>query len=177
MNKVILGLGALILSTSVQAADVNRFTLGASVGMWTYEEQDVPDFKPYSFEVSGAYSINQFFDIYANAGLGVHSDSKSLQGIADASFKVNHYLGIYLKPHIDFNAFSVYALAGYASTSMEAEVLNQKEEVTDNGFAYGFGGSYALTESSSINVEWRQQVDEDAYELSGFTLGYSYTFN
>ncbi len=59
---------------------------------------------------------------------------------------------VYLKPQAKFEDFSVYALLGYGISSVDFMGVNTKS----NGFQYGAGGSYDISDQISVFADYTQ---------------------
>ncbi len=173
MKKVIFGLGILVIPMSVLAGQSDKFTFGASMGIWGYEEQGVPDFSPVSLELSATYNIHRNLDVLGNFGLGISEEKEIVGAGIELDLTIDNYIGVYLKPNIDVENYSFYALVGYSKTRLEGAVNGLTVKDTEDGTSLGFGASFGLDDSSNITVEWRQQVDSTNYELAGFVIGYN----
>lgn len=175
MSKAVLVFGVCILSMSAQAVHANEISVGVSYATWNYQELFSPDYSPSSLELVASYRLHPNLDIQGNLGLGLSEDNKN-SGLLNIGVKVENYAGIYLKPNYDFGNHSLYALLGYATTSIERTFLNLAYDESMSGLSYGVGASFGIDDTSSITAEWRQQFDDNRFDLSGFVVGYSHTF-
>ena len=70
-------------------------------------------------------------------------------------------LGLYLKPQYSIGDFSLYALVGYGWTMVEEEDDELDIDETKGGFQWGVGAAYALSEHTSVFVDYTQLADSD----------------
>jgi opacity protein-like surface antigen len=86
--------------------------------------------------------------------------------------KIKH-LGAFVKPQYPINdKFNLYALAGYAKTSVGTE-----RNFSDTGLAYGAGLDYELNEDFELFIDYERLLhDAGEYDLYAFSLGVSYNF-
>ncbi len=138
--------------------DTSAFYLGLGYG--SFEEEidilvdgfgsDDADGDTVLFQVG--YEFNQYVAVEGRYWLGV-SDLGDMEGDFDS-------WGIYVKPQYPIGAFSVYALLGYASTSVEPDngVIDYLD--TDS-FSWGLGAQYAFTENLSIFVDYTNLGESD----------------
>jgi len=97
----------------------------------------------------------------------------------DSSFEA---LGAYLKLSYPIEAFSPYALLGYASTSMDNLEGDSRSE---EGFSWGVGATYQLNPNWSLFADYILLYDDKGFDgratadtltIDTFTLGVHYAF-
>ena len=129
-------------------------------------------FNPY-IALEGRY-IPQF------AGADFDGDS------IEASF---YNLGLYAKGMYPVtNAFDIYALVGYGITSTTIEEGSDSEDFSDNGFQWGIGASYDLSEHTSLFIDYSVLYNDNSFDdllasddnidlyLDAITFGMTYKF-
>jgi|GEM_PF-1840952 len=109
-----------------------------------------------SFEGRLTYDFNDF-EFNGAPGLGIANLNVSLTNI-----------GLYAKPHYTFGDFTAYALLGFGWTVLEVEASAPGATPFDDSFTevdiqWGAGLSYALSEHTSVFVDYTQ-----FYSGSGF---------
>lgn len=92
------------------------------------------------------------WDVYYN---GVYQDSFSVSGSDDCELDA---WGIYLKPMYPLTEeFSVYGLLGYGNVTLSDG--SGYDWIDENGFQWGLGASYAITEHLSIFADYVSLLD------------------
>ena len=174
MKKIIL---PLILSLPLYSA-ANEMSAGGAFGLWDYSDDEGSN-ESTTLEASFNYEINDNFDASVRVGVGVGdetSDYGNNTSLVRRAYVTSH-IEAYLKPKYTKNDFEFYALLGFASVEMEAEIEDLsdgsiiKADDSTSGFAYGAGISYQVFDENSIFAEWRQLPDGSGYDLSSISLG------
>jgi opacity protein-like surface antigen len=85
--------------------------------------------------------------------------------------------GIYVKPMYPVTeSFSVYGLLGYGNTSIDDDFWYDKPLLDTDGFQWGIGASYSLTENLSVFFDYVQLSDGEGESYS-FTDGNYYSYD
>ncbi len=138
-----------------------------------------------SFYVGAGYS-------YMNLDAGTEHDGDATLLLAGYNF--NQYIGvearyagltdclenaaIYVKPMYPFGAASVYALLGYGETSYD----NGASDDSEDGFQWGLGANYAVTENIGVFADYTNLYDDTFagstadVTVDAINLGVTYTF-
>lgn len=91
-------------------------------------------------------------------------------------------LAIYVKPMYPIDNFSLYALLGYGKTTFDIDGIQEHNE---NGFQWGIGASYGMTDQFSVFVDYTQLYNDEGFdgiptyldiESDSITLGVTYKF-
>ncbi|MDD3591281.1 MAG: porin family protein [Sulfurovum sp.] len=78
--------------------------------------------------------------------------------------------GIYLKPMYPLTEeLDIYALLGYGNVTLNDD--EHGDWADENGFQYGVGVSYALTNNLSIFVDYMRLLDDDSSVHTGAQIG------
>ncbi|HSR73665.1 MAG TPA: porin family protein [Sulfurovum sp.] len=86
--------------------------------------------------------------------------------------------GIYVKPQYPFGAASVYALLGYGETTYDNGVVDHSED----GFQWGLGANYAVTENIGVFADYTSLYDDtfagstEDVTVDAINVGVTYTF-
>ena len=139
-----------------------------------------------SFYVGAGYS-------YMNLDAGTEHDGDATLLLAGYNF--NQYIGvearyagltdclenaaIYVKPMYPIGDANVYALLGYGETSYDNGVVDNSE----NGFQWGLGANYAVTENISVFADYTNLYDDSGFNngnadvtVDSVNVGVTYTF-
>jgi len=112
-------------------------------------------------------------------GLGLGRASEKVAGvkIPGAELKWDTILGVYLKGKVNVaSGLDAFARAGLVRAEATETVSGAKTSSRDSGFSYGFGVSYGLNKSTSLNFDYTSYLDKSAVKTTGFTLGVGYKF-
>lgn len=143
--------------TEVAVVDNSSFYVGLAYSYISAEVDDTETGNAYSL-VAG-YNFNQYIAIEGRYGqtfgdMDVDGAANSLGNcIGDCEREVT-YKALYLKPQYPVvESFSIYALLGYG------EVIAR--ETSGDGFQWGLGANYKITENASIFIDYVSLYDDD----------------
>ena len=119
-----------------------------------------------SIMLQAGYDFNQYVGIEGRYWFGLDSDSTlgrgDLGGNINADVTVDAW-GVYVKPMYPVSdAFTVYALLGYAGADIEIDA-NNFTYTTDSvdGFSWGIGAEYRFTDAVGLFVDYVSVYDDD----------------
>ncbi len=134
--------------------------------------------------VNVGYNINDFVAVEGRYWFGFQQGTYDFDGYyADESIDA---WGVYIKPQYPVaTGFNIYGLLGYAETTYTLSnydgFFNPKFDLTVDGFSWGLGASYDVTDNVLVFVDYVNLYDDtttvyDIYEAIDFedTIG---TFN
>jgi hypothetical protein len=122
--------------------------VGASIGQLRYDQSGLDTLAPSIIFARVGLPLSRFFAIEARLGTGLSSDETGRASVNSGTFG-----GAYVKGSIAVaRTFSVYAVAGIASTSLHRNF--GVGDTTDTGFSAGLGGDVRLTRELWLNFEW-----------------------
>ncbi|MCD6212690.1 MAG: porin family protein [Sulfurovum sp.] len=146
-----------------------------------------------SIMLQAGYDFNQYVGIEGRYWFGLESDSTlgrgDLGGNINADVTVDAW-GVYVKPMYPVSdAFTVYALLGYAGADIEIDA-NNFTYTTDSvdGFSWGLGAEYRFTDAVGLFVDYVSVYDDDEdfivnggdvnteATISAFNIGVNYRF-
>jgi len=146
-----------------------------------------------SIMLQAGYDFNQYVGIEGRYWFGLDSDSTlgrgDLGGNINADVTVDAW-GVYVKPMYPVSdAFTVYALLGYAGADIEIDA-NNFTYTTDSvdGFSWGIGAEYRFTDAVGLFVDYVSVYDDDEdfivnggdvnteATITSFNLGVNYRF-
>ncbi len=145
-----------------------------------------------------AYGVqgNIGYTFFNNGDVALSAEGRLGLSLGGDDFVETSYYGVYVKPEVIFDTFSLYALAGYGELdyTRTAEAANVEYAVTApiDGFTYGFGGQYAISQNVAIFADYVVQpsldradiaatgnsvaIYEDSIETDVITVGVNYRF-
>ncbi|NOR56580.1 MAG: porin [Sulfurovum sp.] len=164
-NGFYLGLGYGFMNAEVEGG--LEFGPMGPVGIPGYDE----DFS--SVMVQAGYKFNSYFAVEGRYWFGL--DDASVLGFADVIDAPDAW-GIYAKPIFPVTEdFDIYGLAGYADVD-----LNGFSDRNTDGFSWGLGASYDITESFSVFADYVALVDDTIafrdVNVETINVGVSYLF-
>lgn len=123
--------------------------------------------------VEGRY-LPQF--VTGELSISTSGDFPAINGSGDATIDFSN-LALYVKGMYPVtNELTVYGLLGYGQTSFGIEFMgNDVFEPDDTSFQWGIGASYALSEHTSIFVDYTVMYNDDDFD--GLLEGVTGTFN
>ena len=139
-----------------------------------------------SMMFQAGYKINEYIAVEGRYWLGFSKTGQDHVTGIDIDTTSDTW-GIYVKPMYPVtDSLDVYVLLGYASTTFEYTNPNYDFEslYEPEGFSWGIGASYDVTENVSMFVDYVSMVDETtsalgadfADKIYGINLGVNYRF-
>lgn len=113
------------------------------------------------------YKFTPYLGVEGEAAFGIKGDTVS--GI-DVDMK--HEIGVFgvltapVSPSVD-----LFARAGYTGATFDTSL----GDVESDGFAYGLGGQYNVTQQDGIRLDWTRHNHDDV-EADVWSIGYSRKF-
>lgn len=115
--------------------------------------------KPTALQLRLAKPVNNFIDLEGDLAFGISDADFNNCNFPGCTIELSSMLGIFGVLGTDSNARGrIYAKAGFAL--IEYKFDNGLKE-DDSGFAFGVGGRFRITRSSSIVLEYNQLPDTD----------------
>ena len=152
----------------VPVIDNSSFYIGLAYSYVSAEIDDTEKGNAYSL-IAG-YNFNQYIAIEGRYGqtfgdMDVSDVAYSLGNcVGDCEREVT-YASLYLKPQYPVTeSFNIYALLGYGEV--------QARETSGNGFQWGLGANYEITENIGIFVDYTSLYNDDLDDvvLPGYTF-------
>ncbi len=155
-----------VVETPVVVEDNSAFYLGLAYGLVNYDlstpKYDVDvDEDIDTFMFQAGYEFNQYVAVEGRYWAGFN-DIGDIAGDFDT-------WGIYVKPQYPIGAFNLYALLGYASTTVEPD--SGVDYIDVDGFSWGLGAEYKFAENLSVFVDYVSMSDTDEdFKLDGHDI-------
>jgi opacity protein-like surface antigen len=173
-NKFAAVLLGLAVVTGAHAQE--SFYAGGLLTRIDYSEDGL-DAKPTAIGFNVGAKINQNFAVEGRVSTGLSDDSVQVLGVIPADVKVKSLFGIYGKGILPLSdTASIYGLLGYSRVKLGIEGNGFDDSASDSDVSYGVGAEFALTNTTSLAIEWAQLLKVDDAKVSGLTLGVSFKF-
>ena len=148
-----LGVGYSLLKSDAKFVDVKHH--GVHIGKVDFDD----DYSAMMFQAG--YNFNPYVSVEARYWVGLTDNSFTVVGNtfdSDASA-----WGVYLKPIYPVTSdFNIYALLGYGSATVNDVQINGANRDFDiDGFSWGIGASYSVTENIAFSVDYVDFQDDD----------------
>jgi len=132
------------------------------------------EFKPAMLRGIVGYSVHNNLAIEGMLGFGIKDSGVTLNGGGTGiDGKVNHSVGIFLKPRVKINEqFEVFGRVGY----LHSKISGGGGSADEGDFAYGVGMNYSINRAWSVNVDYMRYYDKNPVKASGITFGVGYKF-
>lgn len=152
-GSLYLGIGYSALRSDSNFVDIKHHGLNIP----TVDFDD--DYSAMMFQAG--YNFNPYVAVEARYWVGLTDNSFTITGNtfdSDASA-----YGIYLKPTYPVtSAFDIYALLGYASVTVnDVQIGGVNRDFDIDGFSWGIGASYSVTENIAFSVDYVDFQDDD----------------
>ena len=167
----------------VEAVDNSAFYIGLGMGGAELNVDATNEqFTSTALMLQAGYQYNEYVALEGRYSFGFSTDYD--QGITTglATYGDISSWGIYVKPMYPIGDFSIYGLLGYGGV-MLSDVRNG--DAYENGFQYGLGASYDVTENVSVFADYVWLYDDTGFDyvaisndvdVNVWTLGVSYEF-
>lgn len=166
---------ALFVTTAAQAAD-QGFYGGVAMHRPSVELSIGPvdvNWDLTTLSALGGYQLHPNFAIESRIATGIKNDS--IGTVADfAEIGIDRGYSVFAKASYELGtAVEVYGLAGYDYTkyNLESAVdgFVESDSISETGFTYGAGMSYALTPQFKVALEYlvRPDLNDDMDEVGG----------
>lgn len=198
MKKIVLSIAAAATMSSLASAggditpvvtpsaDVSGVYFGLGLS-YAKQNWDYTDYTNRNDSVDGDYEFNAGMlqlGYQYNKYIGIegrYTYNFNEVKIDDFSAELSSYnIGVYLKPQYTFGNVTAYALLGYGWTHFELGIDGDSIDDTHGGFQWGVGAAFALSEHTSVFVDYTQLAD-GVVPLEGedgkFELDKYYTIN
>ncbi len=138
-----LGLGASMMSLDADLTDESMDTTGVTL--------------------QAGYAYNEYIAIelrYTANASAIDYDRGTTANANNDDYPSDFTnVGIYLKPTYPMGDFGVYALLGYGSVTF-TDLPTGTEDRTEDGFQWGLGASYQITEAIGIFADYTKLYDD-----------------
>lgn len=149
----LFGGGNIVPVVPIEEIDPNPFYVGAGL-VWTGISRDCfcpPDQTTRLKDSTWGGIIRAGYDYNQYVGIEVRALQSSIE--SDWVDKTTHY-GIFLKPMMPIDEqMNIYGLLGYGHTEVKTDCSFLKDEFTHDGFSYGIGLEYDLSDRDSDKEE------------------------
>ena len=211
MKKILLSMvaAAAVSGTAMAGGDITPapvndvsgvyFGLGLSYANMDIDGYDSTGVKQLTADTDAnagmlqlGYRYNEWLGLEARYTYQFISSDVTTSG---PTFKIDesiNNIGVYLKPQYTFGNITAYALLGYGWTAADLKVTfggNDYEwDDSHGGFQWGVGAAFALSEHTSVFVDYTQLADGPTFEIPGgngkvelndvstFNVGMTYKF-
>lgn len=113
------------------------------------------------------YKFTPMFGVEGEAAFGISDDT-----VSGVEVEMKHEVGVFGVVTAPISpSFDLFARAGYTGASFDTTL----GDVDSDGFAYGVGGQYNVTEKDGIRLDWTRHDHDDA-EADVWSVGYSRKF-
>ncbi len=180
-----LALATVLTSVCGLAQAESGWYMGASSSFADFEEKGVADLELSTIQVQTGMRFNKHFAVEARLGTGLSDDSASQveDGInLKIDLETDYIASAFVKGIIPAGPVELYGLLGYTHAELDAKVtavgegISISETFSDSDISYGVGLAFQPTAASSIFVEYMNFYDDDDIEISGYTLGFNFSF-
>ncbi len=173
-----------VVTTEVAPIEVNKdFYVGIGITAPTTYLDGQKDFfeDRRDSEISGGLEVKAGYVFYRNEDISVAIEGqagRSYWGFDNDDLYTYDYAA-FIKPMYAFGNTSVYGLAGFAKSGIADG--SSDDSIQENGFAYGIGAEYAVTETVAVYADYTMlpAFTDDVFEdinNDKVALGINYKF-
>jgi opacity protein-like surface antigen len=127
--------------------------------------------KPKALRGIVGYSFHPNFAAEAMLAGGVSNGSD--KGV---DVKVQHAVGVFVKPKVAFGDFEAFARVGWTRERVRVSSGTLSASASDDSFAWGVGANYNFTRNTYVTLDYLRYYKKDSTRIDGVTLGVGYRF-
>lgn len=130
--------------------------------------------KPNAVRGLVGYEIGPMLAFEGMLAFGAGSETLRIAGLnSGLGLKIDNMVGAFVKPKLPVgDVFELFGRAGYVNTKLSLDGDSDRE----GSLAYGVGGSFKMTPSLSLNVDYMIYHKKDDAKIDGYSLGVNYRF-
>lgn len=163
MKTLMIAASAAVLSLAAMPAAAQAQAYG-TVG---YAGVDAEGANLGALQGRLGYKFTPMFGVEGEAAFGISDDT-----VSGVDVEMKHEVGVFGVVTAPISpSFDLFARAGYTGASFDTTL----GDVDTDGFAYGVGGQYNVTEKDGIRLDWTRHDHDDA-EADVWSVGYSRKF-
>lgn len=163
MKTLMIAASAAVLSLAAMPAAVQAQAYG-TVG---YAGVDAEGANLGALQGRLGYKFTPMFGVEGEAAFGISDDT-----VSGVDVEMKHEVGVFGVVTAPISpSFDLFARAGYTGASFDTTL----GDIDTDGFAYGVGGQYNVTEKDGIRLDWTRHDHDDA-EADVWSVGYSRKF-
>ena len=173
-------LAAIITPTAALALEQGEGYAGGGIGRFNLNPDESPNTEPSALIGRVGYGLSDYVGLESRFGFGMSGDTSENAADMEIEADIDELFGVYLTGYLPSTAespVSLYGLAGMtnANVTITPETGPSASE-RESGFSYGVGAEVDLSDRAFAYLEWASYLDEDAFEVSGVTIGSAYRF-
>jgi len=116
--------------------------------------------------------FNENLSAEARIGFGVGDDTWGGE-----KYEIDNFYGAYVRGGIPVGeVFYPYAIVGYTKGKISSSGPFGSDSASESDFSFGVGADFKVTDALKINAEYLSYLDKDEAELTGFSVGVSFSF-
>ncbi len=164
MKSLMIAASAAVLSIAALPAVSQAQEFYGTLG---YAAVDVEDASLGAIQGRLGYKFNPYVGVEGEVGFGVNDDT-----VSGVDVELKNQAGVYgvvfapVTPKAD-----LFARVGYTGASIDTDL----GDVDGDGFAYGVGGQYYITDKDGVRLDWTRH-DYDDGEADVWSVGYTRKF-
>lgn len=175
-NIIVGAVAALSLSVASHSMAEGGY-IGAQYAQVKYDQTNTGinngDATPTALVITGGYNFSDHIALEGRLGFGLGDDAFS----STVDVDIDSLVSVLGKFSLG-GSISPYLLAGFSDVELEA-TGNQSTE--GDGFSFGAGVDFDVSENSAVSLEYIQYVDADIRnggeaKVTALSLGYNYSF-
>lgn len=173
--------------------DASPFYVGLGLSnMKLHDDFTKEEFSSMGVMLQAGYQFNKYFALEGrytrNVGDVEYDHGNTINPDYDDYPTDFSNIGIYLKPMYPIESFNVYALLGYGQVELTNIPLGGagiSADRAEDGFQWGLGASYDVTDDIALFVDYVKFYDDDGFDYrarevnvnsDAWTFGVSYKF-
>jgi len=161
-----LAAGALFAVMSLPAQAQQTVYVGIDLQNWFFDPDNGSTLS--DFGVRGKVGAKVADQISLEAHLATGGSDRD----RDNSVKLDYLAGLFLRGDIPITRFtSLYGLVGFTSLKLDGNNSNSRGSNTDNSVSFGAGVDFAVTTSTSLNVDYIRYVNDSDYNFQALSVG------
>lgn len=161
--------------------DNEGFYAGAGISRYQYQEPaSGSGLHLETLDLNAGFWFNPLLSAEVRVGTSL-GDRESDAGNVLWEVGVDSFASVYWRPEFVNKTAKLYGLIGYSQVEISAEGVTtagapRSLDLSEGGPSFGAGIGFFYNPDVTVNLEWKQLIDADGFEMSGFTAGVDYRF-
>ena len=133
-----------------------------------------PEFDVTAARLRAGTMLNRWFGVEAHVGMGVDDDTQQMipgVGTSATTLELNKAYGLYGVARLPMGRGGLFTYAGYAYVDTEVAIRGFSASQEENGLSYGAGLDIPAPWGMSLELDYKQVLDEGNLNLTSFGVG------
>lgn len=165
----------VLLYSGHASAQATSVSYGIYLGSVDYEASGDPEVTVSSYALKSSLHFFEGISFELRGGMSTSESETSSDG-SELNLEADYFVSAYVRDtRAMTNNLDWYVILGYSqakfSGTVTSDELSVNAEHTQHDWSYGMGFSYKFAGNYAANIEWKQIVKGEDFEMSGIAIG------